>query len=80
MLREMRPSGLGLWAAMHSIDPWGEERDDLRAGVVAATIANVHRGKGTEPYSPLDFVLGRKRKEASLKERLINFLRRAPQK
>ena len=32
-----------------------EKRVDLRAGVVAATIANVNRKRGQRPYTPRDF-------------------------
>jgi L-aminopeptidase/D-esterase-like protein len=32
-----------------------EKRLDLRAGVVAATVANVNRKKGSRPYGPRDF-------------------------
>lgn len=34
-VRELR-----LWAALYDSDPWGQERADLRAGTVAATVAN----------------------------------------
>ena len=33
-----------------------DERADLRAGIVAAVIANVFRGKGTRAYQPYDFM------------------------
>lgn len=31
---------LGMWLALERIDPQGEERADLRAGIIASTIAN----------------------------------------
>lgn len=31
------------WYAYGNIEPFGEERADLRAGIVASTIANCHR-------------------------------------
>lgn len=34
------------WRAMYDIEPWGERRADLRAGIVASTTYNVNRGKG----------------------------------
>ncbi|MCX7899906.1 MAG: hypothetical protein N2444_07485, partial [Methylocystis sp.] len=34
----------------------GGERLDLAAGIVAATIANVHRGKNVEAFKPADFM------------------------
>lgn len=43
------------WIAYHGMEPWGEERADLRAGIIAATIANVNRGGG-KAASPHDFM------------------------
>jgi hypothetical protein len=37
------------------MEPWGEERADLRAGIVAATIANLFRRKG-RTLKPRDFM------------------------
>lgn len=45
------------WAAYYQTEPWGEQRADLRAGVIAATVANVHRPKGRRAFQPADFVL-----------------------
>ncbi len=44
------------WRAYHQIEPWGEERADLRAGIIASTIANVNRGKGQKVFTPDDFM------------------------
>jgi len=41
----MRPSTLGLWLAMYAIDPWDDNRADLRAGEIAAAVVNVQGGK-----------------------------------
>lgn len=40
------------------LDPWGGERGDLQAGIVAATMANVNRDakKQPKPYQPGDFI------------------------
>ena len=46
----------GLWAALYEIEPWGPTRHDLAAGVIASTIANVHRGKDVPAFKPLDFM------------------------
>lgn len=37
-------------------EPWGESRADLRAGIIASTIANVNRRKGKKAYKPVDFM------------------------
>jgi len=47
---------LAEWVAYNSIDPIGNFRSDLQSGIVASTIANVNRGKNTNPYSPQDFM------------------------
>ena len=44
--------------AYDQLQPIGPERADLRAGIVAATIANVNRNpkKRAKPFSPVDFL------------------------
>lgn len=45
------------WLAYFQLEPWGEERADLRAGIVASTIANVNRpAKRKQAYAPKDFM------------------------
>ena len=44
------------WQAFHEIEPFGEERADLRSGIVASVIANVNRGKHSKTYKPADFM------------------------
>ncbi len=44
------------WRAYYSLEPFGEERADLRAGIIAATIANIYRDKNTKAYKPVDFI------------------------
>lgn len=50
---------LAEWQAFEAIEPFGEERDDLRAGQVCAVVANVNRGSGSKVYSAKDFLLYR---------------------
>ena len=42
--------------AFERLEPFGGLADDFRAGQVAATVANVQRGKDDEPYGP-DFFM-----------------------
>ena len=51
-------SELGGWLALHRISPWGEDRADLRAGIVASVIANVNRDpkRRAAAYKPVDFM------------------------
>ena len=49
---------LSEWMAYYSIEPFGDERADLRSGIVASTIANVNRDpkKQKTPFKPVDFM------------------------
>ena len=52
----MTSAQLSEWMAFYRLEPWGEERADLRAGIVASTIANSNRGKGQKPFKVADFL------------------------
>lgn len=56
MLCEISSEQLSEWMAYSRLEPWGEERDDLRMGIIASTIANVYREKGKKPFKPQDFM------------------------
>ena len=45
-----------LWAAFYQTEPWGEERADLRAGIIAHTVYAMNRGKGSAAMSPAEFM------------------------
>ncbi|QEZ47183.1 phage tail assembly protein T [Cupriavidus oxalaticus] len=44
--------------AFYQLEPWGSHFDDMRAGVVASTIANIYRDRKKQPdaFSNLDFI------------------------
>ena len=44
--------------AFYRLEPWGSHYDDLRAGVVASMIGNVHRDhkKRAKPVGDLEFI------------------------
>ena len=42
--------------AYYAIEPFGQYPEYHRAGIIAATIANVHRGKRGRSFSPTDFM------------------------
>ena len=44
------------WSVFYSMEPFGDERGDLQAGIIASTVANANRGKNSKPYSPKDFI------------------------
>ena len=54
MLERVTVDELREMLAEYSIEPWGEKREDLQAGVVASVIATAH---GKKRYSPNDFML-----------------------
>jgi flagellar basal body rod protein FlgC len=56
MLSEISSVQFAEWIAYSTLEPWGEERDDLRMGIMASTIANANRGKNQKPYKPQDFM------------------------
>lgn len=45
------------WVAFYRMDPWGEERADLRMGQLAAMTGNIHRKKGARAFKASDFIL-----------------------
>ena len=55
MLGELTAEQFAEWAEYATLEPWGEVRADLRAGIVAAVTANVWRSKST-PAKPSDFM------------------------
>lgn len=72
LLSSLDARELAEWFAFAAIEPFGEERDDLRAGQVCAVVANVNRSQGGKTYSAKDFLLYR---EPQTAEDHANFLR-----
>ena len=44
------------WIAYYEMDPWGDERADLRNAMMCATMANIHRKKGSRRITIGDFM------------------------
>lgn len=80
MLADMSALSLAEWMAYFELDPWGEERADLRSGIIASTLANINRGRNTPAFSPLDFMpytrVDRHISEAEIERKLDNFMRK----
>lgn len=59
MLEEMSWSQLVMWHAYYASDPFGEQRADARAALIASILANVNRDpkKHPRPYELKDFML-----------------------
>jgi len=45
-----------VWFMLEQIEPFGEFGAWVRAGVIASTLANIHRGKDQSAFSPSDFM------------------------
>lgn len=62
----MDSAELANWLAYDQISPFGSERTDLGAAIVASTVANVWRGKGQKAYKVDDFLPKFTHKQASM--------------
>lgn len=58
LLRRMSSRELTEWMAFFSLEPWGTEVEDWRAGLIASTVANSYRDpkRRRKPYEPSDFM------------------------
>ena len=56
MLAGMSSRQFEEWATLYSQEPWGDWRADLRAGIVASTLANIHRKPKAPAFTPQDFM------------------------
>ena len=45
------------WVEYYQVEPWGSHFDDVRAGQIAAVVANANRdpARTPTPFKPLDF-------------------------
>lgn len=55
MLDAMPARMLSEWVAYYGIEPWCEQRADLRMGIICATMANAWSSKGRR-MKPMDFM------------------------
>jgi hypothetical protein len=56
LMRDMSSLQLSEWMAYERLDPFGQYREDYRAGIIAATIANANRSKKSKPFTPEQFI------------------------
>ena len=50
------------WFLYEQIEPFGEKRDDFRAGILWALIANIYRKKDAKTISAMDYPLIKEQK------------------
>lgn len=56
LLASIDSAELTEWIAFGALEPWGETRADLRAGIIASAAANHGFAKLDKPYQPSDFM------------------------
>lgn len=57
MMAEMTRAELGHWLAFAQLEPFGAAADAFGPGIVASTLANIHRDpKRRGPYEAADFM------------------------
>lgn len=54
--RTLSAAELAEWEAFNEIEPIGDDRADLRTGILASLWANMHRRKGSPAFKPTDFM------------------------
>ena len=59
MQKEVSPTEFKYWLAYNTLEPFGDERSDLQAALIASTIANSVRDDKLRPqqYEIADFLL-----------------------
>lgn len=77
LLERISSRELTEWMAYYELEPFGQERGDLQAGVVASVIANVNRDpkKSRKEYKPDDFVLVFEKPEPKTPQEIYNAFR-----
>jgi hypothetical protein len=48
---------LSEWQAFYNLEPWGDERADLRSGLAASALCNLWTAKGSHRYKASDFLM-----------------------
>jgi hypothetical protein len=56
LMRSMPSDVFAEWLAFFRVSPWGEYRADLRAGIIASTVATMN-STGRHTYKPSDFMV-----------------------
>jgi len=58
LLARLTAAELAEWQAFYRLEPWGDVRADLRAGHIAAMVANVNLRPGAKPLRADEFIFG----------------------
>ncbi len=57
MLSRMSSREFAEWMAYYRLEPFGDERADLRAGTIAAPLLNMWAAKGSAKAKPSDWIM-----------------------
>jgi hypothetical protein len=76
--RALSARELDEWLIFWQLEPWGPIRDNMHAGLIASTIANVNRRKGSAPIRFSEFMLlDRESEQARRRSAFVGWLKRA---
>lgn len=70
LLENISSKELTEWMVYYELEPFGEEREDLRMGIICSTIANANRGKNSRAFKPQDFIPKFDKKRQTWQEQL----------
>ncbi len=56
LLAQMTSHEFYEWMVLEGIEPFGEKRSDIQAGIIASTMANIFRSKDQQPYDVTKFM------------------------
>lgn len=76
LINEITGEELAYWIAFYEVNPFGPERGDLQAGIIASTIANVNSKK---TYKANDFMpdFDRKPKQQTMEDMQLQCMKAA---
>lgn len=77
LLERISSSELSEWMAYYQVEPFGQERDNLHAGIIASVFANANRDrkKQKKPFTIKDFMLSfKKDKPKKSPEQMLQFV------
>ena len=72
MLERISSAELSEWMMYYRMEPFGQERDNLHAGIIASVFANANRKKGKKAFEIKDFMLQFTRKEKKTDQQLLS--------
>lgn len=74
MLTEIPARLFNEWLAYYRVEPFGEERADLRIAQLTAVTANAHRKKSAKPFKIQDFLLKFKRQRRKQWQEILSMV------